>query len=68
MALNGGCRNGNSVPRPMSPVDFSFGAFDPKALNLSVSDLYLRRNAFLELSVEALEQLDLPKIQGPVSH
>ena len=52
----------------MSQVDFSFSAFDTKAWNLSVSDLYLRRNAFLELSVGALEQQDLPKIQRPVSH
>ena len=56
MALDCDCRNGNSVSRPMSQVDFSFSAFDPNALNLSVSDLYLRRNAFLELSVGALAQ------------
>lgn len=56
MALDYDCRNGNFVSRPMSQVDSSFNAFDPKALNLSVSDLYLRHNAFLELSVAALEQ------------
>ena len=39
----------------MSQVDSSFKVFDPKALNLSVSDLYLRRNAVLELSAGALE-------------
>ena len=33
----------------------SFNAFDPKVLNLFVSDLYLRRNAVLELSAGPLE-------------
>ena len=47
MALDCGCRNGNSVSRPMSQVDFSFSAFDPKALTLSVSDLYLRLGSLL---------------------
>lgn len=67
MALNCDCRNGNWDSRPMSQVVSSFKAFDPKALDLSVSDLYLRRNAVLELSAGALEhEQDYPKIQGPV--
>ena len=39
----------------MSQVVFSRSTFAPIALNLFVSDLYLRRNAVLRLSAEAVE-------------
>ena len=49
-------RNGDWVSCPMLQVVSSFEAIDPKALNLSVSDLYLHRNAILELSAGAPER------------
>lgn len=39
----------------MSQVVSSLNTFEPNALKLFVSDLYLRRNAVLGLSAKALE-------------
>ena len=55
MALDCVSYNRNRVWSPMSQVVSSQITFALNAWNLFVSDLYLRRNAVLELSAEALE-------------
>ena len=55
MALEGDSYNRDSVSSSMSQVISSLDTLAPNALNLFVSDLYLRRNAVPGLAAEAVE-------------
>ena len=55
MALGYDSHNRNMVSSPMSQVVSILNTSEPNAVKLFVSDLYLRRNAVLGLSAEALE-------------